>query len=206
MYWIVLILSAAAAFALARYVLKPRVDDWRRRRALPARFVTVALQATGPSPARHEVLGIAAIRVTPGSANHPFIQGLIRPAKPLPRRALDAAGVAADALEREGKPAAEVIRAFAEFAGNDRLVFHGASAQHALLKALAQRHGLTVDNPVSDTQEMARRAWPARPNHKLGDLARACGAQAPRRNSPLNDCSMIATVYAEAAIKLKRFD
>lgn len=206
MYWIVLILSAAAAFALARYVLKPRVDDWRRRRALPPRFVTVALQASGPSPARHEVLGIAAIRVTPGSANHPWVHGLIRPAKPLPRRALDAAGVTQDALEREGKPAAEVIRAFAEFAGNDRLVFHGASGQHALLKALAERHGLSLDNPVSDTQDMARRAWPARPSHKLGDLARACGAEPPRRNSPLSDCSMIATVYAEAAIKLKRFD
>jgi DNA polymerase III epsilon subunit-like protein len=206
MYWVVLILSATAAFVLARYLIKPRVDAWRRRRALPPRFVTIALQSTGASPVRHEVLGIAAVRVTPGTADHPFIQGLIRPPRPLPRRALDAAGVTQEALERDGKPAADVIRAFAEFAGNDRLVFHNASAQLALLRALAERHGVSLGNPVSDTQDMARRAWPARPNHKLGELARACGAQPPARNSPLNDCAMIATVYAEAAARLKRFD
>ena len=32
------------------------------------------------------------------------------------------------------------------------------------------------------------------------------GAQAPRRNPPLTDCGMIATVYGEAAIALKRLD
>jgi DNA polymerase III alpha subunit (gram-positive type) len=206
MYWVVMILSGIGAFVLARYVVKPRVDAWRRGRRLPARFVVVDLQTTGPSPARHEILGIAAVRVTPGRADHPFIHALVRSGKPPPRKALEAARVTQQTIDAEGRRAQEALQAFIDFAGTDRLVFYDAPAQLAFLNALAERHGLRIDAPVSDARDMARRAWPARGSFKLGELARTLGAEAPRRNHPLNDCGMIATVYAEAAIALKRLD
>ena len=206
MYWVVMILSGIGAFALARYLVKPRVDAWRRGRRLPARFVVVDLQTTGPSPARHEILGIAAVRVTPGRVDHPFIHALVRSGKPLPRKALEAARVTQQTIDAEGRRAQEALQAFIDFAGADRLVFYDAPAQLAFLNALADRHGLRIDAPVSDVLDMARRAWPARGKFKLGELARTLGAEPARRNHPLNDCGMIATVYAEAAIALKRLD
>ncbi len=206
MYWVVMVLSGIGAFALARYVVRPRFQAWRRGRALPARFVALDVQTTGPSPTKHEILGIAAIRVTPGKGDHPFMHALVRSGKPVSRKAIEAARATRETIDAQGLPAPEALRVFLDFAGHDRLVFYDAAPQLAFLTALADAHGMAIVGPVSDARDMARRAWPARGSFKLGELARTLGAEPARRNHPLNDCSMIAVVYAEAAIALKRLD
>jgi DNA polymerase III epsilon subunit-like protein len=206
MYWVVLAVSAIGAFALARYLVRPRFEAWRRGRALPARFVVVDVRATGPSPAKHELLSIAAVRVTPGRADHPYFHGLVRSGKPIPRKAAEAARVTQQMIDSDGRPASEVLRSFVEFAGGDRLVFYDAASQLAFLHAPDEPDAAPIGNPVSDLRDMARRAWPARGSFKLRDLARSAGTEPAQRNHPLNDCSMIATVYVEAVLALKRLD
>ncbi len=204
MIWVLAILMGIGSFMLARYVIRPRIEAFRRRRVLPPRFVALEVQTSGPGVDKHEVIAIAAIGVRPGVEDHPTIHALIKPASHVPRKAAEAAGTTAEALQTEGKAPDEVLDALLAFAGNDRLVLYNAPGQMAFVHRLAERHGRSVDNPVSDALAMARAAWPARSNFKLKELARSLGIALPQRNHALHDCGLIAAIYTEAALKLKR--
>ncbi len=204
MLWLLAILMGIGSFMLARYLIRPRIEARRRQRILPPRFVVLDVRTTGPGADKHEVIALAAIGVRPGVEDHPYIHALVKPAGHVPRKAAEAAGTTAEALAAEGKPAAEVLSALLEFVGTDRLVLYNAPGQMSFLHKLAERHGGAMDNPVSDALAMARAAWPQRSSFKLKDLARSLNIALPQRNHPLHDCGLIAAIYTEAALKLKR--
>ncbi len=204
MIWILTIVFGIASFMLARYVIRPRFEARKRARLLPRRFVVVDIQTTGPGLDKHEIVGVAAVGVTPGSEQHQFIRGLIKPTRPIPRKVAESTGITEELLAAEGKPEADVLAAFVEFARGDRLVFFGGRNELAFLRALAARHDTSIDNPISDAQDMARRAWPSWTSHKLKDLARSLNVELPQRNHPAHDCGLVAVVYTEAALKLKQ--
>lgn len=204
MFWVLAILMGIGSFMLARYVVRPRYEARRRQRILPPRFVALEVHTSGPGLDKHEVIAVAAIGVRPGVENHPYIHALIKPAAQVPRKAAEAAGTTAEEIAAQGKPAADVLAALLEFAGSDRLVLYNAPAQMAFLHKLAGKHGVAIDNPVSDALSMARAAWPGRSSFKIRDLARSLNIALPQRNHPLHECGLIAAVYTEAALKLKR--
>ena len=204
MIWLLAILMGIGSFMLARYLIRPRIEARRRQRILPPRFVALEIHTTGPGAEKHEVIAIGAIGVRPGVENHPYIHALLKPRGHVPRKAAEAAGTTVEALGKEGKPAAEVLSALLEFIGPDRLVLYNAPGQMTFLHKLAERHGVVLDNPVSDALAMARAAWPARSSFKLKDLARSLNIALPQGKHPLHDCGLIAAIYTEAALKLKR--
>jgi hypothetical protein len=138
-------------------------------------FTIVHVETTGPAPLQGEITSIHALQV---DKHRPIAEYNTRA---LPLRAL-AAGMEADEGREAGRPAAkkthgvplqEAIAGLCGFLGDHRqFVFvHGAAATQAVLGQAARQYGMLIENPVGDLVDLARLAWPDRPDYSLAGLA-----------------------------------
>jgi DNA polymerase III epsilon subunit family exonuclease len=170
---------------------------------LTEQFVVFDLETTGLDPARHEIIEIGAIKVTPNATKHEGFQSLIKPKKKIPSKITEINGITNEMVDTEGRQLAEVLPEFIEFAGNHRLIAYNANFDMGFLYAAANEIGITVHNDHACALNMARRAWPGLPSYKLGSIAEQLNISTKGSHRAIKDCEMAATVYMAAAIKLK---
>ena len=171
---------------------------------LPDTFIVFDLETTGLKAESHEIIELAAIRFKKGTNSHDTLQSLVKPRKLVPQKITEITGITQAMVEAEGKPIAEVLNEFREFAGNLRLVAFNADFDIAFLQAAAANAGQPpFNNPVSCALKMARRAWPRRKSFKLDDLAQDGNINLGKAHRALEDSRRALIVYAAAAAELK---
>jgi len=171
---------------------------------LPETFVVLDLETTGLDATRHEIIEIAAIRYQKGRAKHETLQALVKSSKKVPKKITEITGITQAMLDERGEPLADVLREFAVFVGDLRLVTFNAEFDMAFLHAATVQHSLPrLKNPVSCALRMARRAWPKRKSFRLQDLASDGGFAKGASHRALEDARCALIVYAAAVAELK---
>lgn len=177
-------------------------EDELFRLAVPERFVVFDLETTGLNPAQHEIIEIAAIKVSRDSDVHDYFQSLVKPLKRIPKGATQKNGITDDMVNKDGEPLETVLREFTEFIADLPLVSFNADFDMGFLERSAKRRGLVIRNRVSCALKMARSAWPGRESYRLGDLAKDGNLSLEDMHRALGDCKRTIFVYTAAAMKL----
>jgi DNA polymerase III subunit epsilon len=157
--------------------------------------VVIDFETTGMSPAQGaRATEIAAVRIENGRITGHY-QSLMYTGAYIPPFIEQLTGISQEML-REAPPAGEVMREAFEFIGDLPLVAHNASFDRGFLAAELARIHLRVQQPFVCSLKMARRIYPAAPNHRLGTLVEY--AQVPRQGDfhrALADARMTAHLW-----------
>ena len=146
--------------------------------------VAVVLGENGEIVGRYQSLMNAGVRIPP------FIESLT--------------GIS-NAMIREAPPAAEVMAALAGFVGDVPLVAHNASFDSKFLDAELSRVRLRRRREFACSMLLARRVYPAAPDHKLGTLvAHLDLPSAARHHRALADAEMTSHLWIRMLTDIER--
>ncbi len=110
-----------------------------------------------------------------------------------------------DAMVRRAPPAAEVIRAVADFVGDLPLVAHNASFDRRFWDAELARVRRRRQQEFACSMLVARRVFPDAPSHKLGVLAEYTGLpDTGRHHRALADAELAALLLLRMEEELRR--
>lgn len=129
----------------------------------------IDFETTGLSPNQgSRATEIAAVLVRDGVVVDRY-QSLMNAGVYVPGYIEDLTGISND-MVRAAPKADKVIREVASFVGNHPLVAHNASFDRKFWDAELERVGIRRKREFACSMLMARRIYPAAPNHKLGTL------------------------------------
>jgi len=160
-------------------------------------FVVADLETTGLNAETDEVLEFAAVRVVPEGRITDEFSTLVRISRPIPAEITRLTGITQDAIDREGHPPANAMKAFAVFVGSHPVFFHNAPFDHGFIKKMVSQTKVKFANPVYDTLLLARQAWPSLGTYKLAALSQHIGA-APPTHRALEDAKAALAVLLAA--------
>jgi DNA polymerase III subunit epsilon len=164
-------------------------------------FIVADLETTGLNPKTDEVLEYAAVQVAPdGSITNEF-STIVRVSHQVPAQITGLTGITQDAIDREGRPPADAMKAFAAFVGEHPVFFHNAPFDKGFIKKAASQAKVKFINPVHDTLPLARQAWPSLATYKLATLAQHVGAVVPKHRA-LEDAKATLAVLLSARQKV----
>jgi DNA polymerase III subunit epsilon len=169
---------------------------------LPENFVVLDLETTGLSPSLNEIIEIGAIRVTLGTEMHTAFQTLVIPKKGIGADITRLTGITQRMVDRNGRPAALALGAFAEFVGDLPLVIFNAPFDMGFLWNTGKKHGIAICNRYACALQLSRRAWPQLSSHKLTFLARHFELPTDDTHRSLGDARRALYVFAKAALEI----
>lgn len=164
-------------------------------------FIVADLETTGLSANTDEVIEFAAVQVTPDGVVFGEFSTLVRATRLIPAEITRLTGITQDAIDREGLPPADAMKAFAAFVGTHPVFFHNAPFDHGFIKKAASQAKVKFVNPVHDTLPLARQAWPSLTAYKLSTLAQHIGATVPTHRA-LEDAKATLAVLLAARQKV----
>ncbi|MBE3590207.1 MAG: PolC-type DNA polymerase III [Firmicutes bacterium] len=191
-------------YGMEAYVVDDRPPLVLRPDHRPAagRFVSLDLETTGLSPRAHDIIEIGAVRWEAGEPVERF-QTFVDCGRPIPPEVQELTGIRPEMLAG-APPAAEALRAFLDFAGDDPLVAHNAAFDAGFLYRQVQRHlGGEYRPPVIDTMWLARALLPELSGHGLGPVAAALRVPLPQHHRALADAETAGGVYVRLLEKAR---
>ena len=133
--------------------------------------IVLDFETTGLSPNQGDrAIEIGAVRLEQGVITHRF-QRLMNPGRRIDGFIEAYTGIS-NAMLRKAAPCAEVMGEFADFIGDYDLVAHNASFDQRFLDAELRRIRRRYSGSFACSMLVARRLYPAAPNHKLGTLVK----------------------------------
>jgi DNA polymerase-3 subunit epsilon len=164
----------------------------------------IDFETTGLSPDQGDrSTEIAAVILQDGKVVERY-QSLMNAGVRIPSFITELTGIT-DAMIRQAPPAAEVMRAVADFVGDTPLVAHNASFDRRFWDAELQRIRRKRRQEFACSMLVARRVFPQAPSHKLGVLVEF--AKLPvtgRYHRALADAEMAASLLVHIEGELKR--
>jgi len=188
--------SKARGYHMARVMSHTRI---KKNEPEPDRlnsYVVVDIETTGLSPDTHEIIEIAAIRVTNGVVSDTF-QSLIKPDSPVPREIEQLTGLSTASLAN-GKYISEVLPEFISFVGNSDIVCHNTAFDMNFIKAACIKCGVpTMENNQIDTLKIARQKITKIRNYKLATLLDYYDIKHEQQHRGLDDCKSTWQLYVK---------
>jgi DNA polymerase-3 subunit epsilon len=155
----------------------------------------IDFETTGLSPAMGDRATEVAVVVVDDGKIVDRYQSLMNAGARIPAFIEALTGIS-NAMIRKAPPAAEVMSALAEFVGDVPLVAHNASFDSRFLDAEWLRINQQRRQEFACSMLLARRVYPAAPDHKLGTLVRHLGLpSAIRHHRALADAEMTAHLW-----------
>lgn len=159
-------------------------------------FIVADLETTGLSADTDEVIEFAAVQVTPDGGIAGEFSTLVRASRLVPAEITRLTGITQDAIDREGRPPADAMKAFAAFVGTHPVFFHNAPFDQGFIKKAASQAKVKFVNPIHDTLPLARQAWPSLTTYKLATLAQHVGAAVPTHRALEDAKATLAVLLA----------
>lgn len=155
----------------------------------------IDFETTGLSPAMGDRATEVAVVIVDGGEIVERYQSLMNAGVRIPPFIEVLTGISNDMI-RKVPPAAEVMGALAEFVGDVPLVAHNASFDSKFLDAEWLRIDQKRQQEFACSMLLARRIYPAAPDHKLGTLVKHLGLpSAARHHRALADAEMTAHLW-----------
>jgi hypothetical protein len=102
-------------------------------------------------------------------------------------------------VDCDGRRLNDVLTDFIGFIEDLPLVTFNAPFDMGFLQNAAKRHGFAINNPYTCALQMARRAWPELPSHRLADIARIRNLPDDDTHRALGDCERALLIFTAAA-------
>jgi len=164
----------------------------------------IDFETTGLSPDMGDRATEVAVVVVDGGKIVDRYQSLMNTGARIPSFIEALTGIS-NAMIRKAPPAAEVMSALAEFVGDIPLVAHNASFDSKFLDAEWRRIDRRRQQEFACSMLLARRIYPAAPDHKLGTLVRHLGLPAAGRyHRALADAEMTAHLLLQLEADIKQ--
>ncbi|MBW2675364.1 MAG: 3'-5' exonuclease [Deltaproteobacteria bacterium] len=159
-------------------------------------FIVADLETTGLSVETDEVLEFAAVQVTPDGSIVGEFSTLVRVSRGVPDEITQLTGITQDAIDHEGRPLADAMKAFAVFVGAHPVFFHNAPFDKRFIMKAASQAKVKFVNQIYDTLPLARQAWPSLGTYKLTTLAQHIGAPVPKHRALADAKATVAVLLA----------
>lgn len=163
-----------------------------RKMARKQGFVAFDLETTGLSPKRDRIIEIGAIRYQEGEAKESF-HTLINPGKHIPESASEINHIYDD-MVADAPAIEEALPAFVSFISGMPVVAHNAGFDVSFIETALVKADLTASIDYADSLQMARKAYPDLPNHKLGTVAEYIGFRNTDQHRALGDCEALGAI------------
>lgn len=164
----------------------------------------IDFETTGLSPDRGDRATEVAVVVVDDGKIVDHYQSLMNTGVRIPAFIVALTGIT-NAMLRNAPPAAEVMKALGDFVGDIPLVAHNASFDCKFLDAEWHRIARMRQQGFACSMLLARRLYPAAPNHKLGTLVSHLGLpSASRHHRALADAEMTAHLLVKMEADIKR--
>jgi DNA polymerase III epsilon subunit-like protein len=177
-------------------IQSPAMSDFPS--GLPREFVVLDLETTGLDPELDEIIEVGAIRTNRDTGVRTPFQALVKQDGKVPRRITRMTGISQAMIDAEGRLPGEVLAEFMGFIQDLPLVTFNAAFDMAFLQNAARRQGFVIGNRYACALQMARRAWPDLPSHRLIDLARVRNLPADDSHRALGDCTRALLIFIAA--------
>jgi len=156
--------------------------------------IAVDCETTGLDPETAEIIEIGAVKYFYGEPVAEY-QCLIKPRSPIPSEITTLTGID-DTAVATGKPLAEAMMSFLDFAGEDPLVGHNISFDLSFLKKAARKTlDRQIKNPIHDTLELSRYVLGHLQNHRLETVVSALNIPSGKSHRALPDAHNAARLY-----------
>ena len=168
------------------------------------KVAVIDFETTGLSPAMGDrATEVAVVIVADGKIVDRY-QSLMNTGTRIPAFIEALTGIS-NAMVRKAPPAAEVMSKLAEFVGDVPLVAHNASFDSKFLDAEWLRIDQRRRQEFACSMLLARRIYPAAPDHKLGTLVRHLGLpSAARHHRALADAEMTAHLWVRMVSDIRQ--
>jgi DNA polymerase III subunit epsilon len=81
-------------------------------------------------------------------------------------------GITQGEVEAAGKPLRQALEEFVAWIGTRAVYFHNSPFDEGFLRHALDKHGLSFENTIHDTLQMARDAWPMASHYRYYGLRR----------------------------------
>lgn len=166
---------------------------------LPKEFVVLDLETTGLDPMNDEIIEVGAIRTRRETGTRILFQALVKPERKVPRHITKMTGISQAMVDSEGRRLTDVLAEFIGFIQDLPLVTFNAPFDMGFLQSAARKHGVAINNRYTCALQIARRAWPELPSHRLADLARIRNLPDDDTHRALGDCTRALLIFTAAA-------
>lgn len=162
--------------------------------------VALDTEMTGTQPGTDEIIEIAAVKFRGDEVLDTFSQ-LVRPRRTLPLKITRLTGITPEMLT-DAPRFREVGQAFATFLSNHALVGHSVGFDIGMLRA----QGLTINQPVYDTFDLATLLLPQASVYALSALADHLHISHPDDHRALQDADVSRQVFLQLVRRLENMD
>ena len=166
-----------------------------------AELVAVDIETTGLSPEKDEIIELGAVYFREGKIVEEF-SSLVRPRKKLPFAIVQLTGITEEMLSSAPR-LEEVLPGFLDFVGDKFLLCHNAAFDLGFLEAAL---GRKISNPVLDTLELARLAFPLAKSFRLEYLAKWLQLPMGRMHRAVEDARITLALFEAVEAAMKRYD
>ncbi len=156
-------------------------------------FVVFDIETTGLSAMNDGITEIGAIKLVDGEVVDEYSQ-LINPEKLIPEFITELTGID-DHMVRDKPTIKEVLPSFVDFIGDSVLVAHNASFDTGFIREKMKDLNLELNNPVLDTLELSRGAFPDLKNHKLDNLAKFLEVNLVNHHRAVDDAKATTEIF-----------
>jgi DNA polymerase-3 subunit epsilon len=102
-------------------------------------------------------------------------------------------------VDKKGIHELTALTKFIEFIEDCPLIAYNAAFDKRFIAAANERHKLSINNHYQCALQLARRAYPHPPNHKLITVSQALNLTNSQSHRALADCHLTVAVYLNAA-------
>lgn len=184
--------------------LAARSDHATLSSLLPNQFIVLDLETTGLSPSRHEIIEIAAVKVSLDSDTQQVFQTLVRPSRRVPPHITSITGITQQMVNADGVKLKDALIGLLTFVGDLPIVTYNAQFDMAFIHNAAQSCGVTMNNRYACAWKRAQSAWPNLPNHKLAFMSQVMNLSDENHHRALSDCQRTIHVFLTSTAKLNQ--
>ena len=169
-------------------------------------FVAFDTETTGMWAPVHRLVEMGGVRFTIADGLSDSFSELINPQRPMPPEVIPIHGIT-DQMVAEADTADNVLRRFEKFCGDAILIAHNAPFDLSFVVSELERFGSPLwSNPVLDTVDISRKAFPGQKSYSLLALAQSLKLAESQLHRAQADADLVRQLFLKSLFLFQGVD